>query len=160
MLTIYHIRKMKSNKSCAHFFIFSRFSSPPPFRRRSCEPHRGEVSEQKRVPVLLSFRPTRGRMPACRSIPTKRRTSPKGAKLAERGIPSPSIACGEIPPLHYVPLPSPSSPPSAESSRRRKEQRRQRSRFLPTMAKTSVRRARTPHRGDAYHARLDRKSVV
>ena len=29
-----------------------------------------------------------------------------------------------------------------------------RSRFLPTMAKTSVRRARTPHRGDAYHARL------
>ena len=25
---------------------------------------------------------------------------------------------------------------------------------LPTMAKTSVRRARTPHRGDAYHARL------
>ena len=26
--------------------------------------------------------------------------------------------------------------------------------LLPTMAKTSVRRARTPHRGDAYHARL------
>ena len=39
-------------------------------------------------------------------------------------------------------------------SRRRKERRRQRSRFLPTMAKTSVRRARTPHRGDAHNARL------
>ena len=56
-----------------------------------------------------------------------------------------------------VPLPSPSSPPSAESSRRRKERRRQRSRFLPTMAKTSVRRARTPHRGDAHNARLTPK---
>ena len=39
-------------------------------------------------------------------------------------------------------------------SRRRKERRRQRSRFLPTMAKTSVRHARTPHRGDAHNARL------
>ena len=29
-----------------------------------------------------------------------------------------------------------------------------RSRFLPAMAKTSVRRARTPHRGDAHNARL------
>ena len=32
--------------------------------------------------------------------------------------------------------------------------RRRRSRFLPAMAKTSVRRARTPHRGDAHNARL------
>ena len=39
-------------------------------------------------------------------------------------------------------------------SRRRKERRRQRSRFLPTMAKTPVRRARTPRRGDAHNARL------
>ena len=39
-------------------------------------------------------------------------------------------------------------------SRRRKERRRQRPRFLPAMAKTSVRRARTPHRGDAHNARL------
>ena len=39
-------------------------------------------------------------------------------------------------------------------SRRRKERRRRRSRFLSTMAKTSVRRARTPHRGDAHNARL------
>ena len=29
-----------------------------------------------------------------------------------------------------------------------------RSRFLPAMAKSSVRRARTPHRGDAHNARL------
>ena len=53
-----------------------------------------------------------------------------------------------------VPLLSPSSPPSSEPSRRRKERRRQRSRFLPTMAKTSVRRARTPHRGGAHNARF------
>ena len=56
-----------------------------------------------------------------------------------------------------IPVLSPSSAPSAESSRRRKERRRQRSRFLPTMAKTSVRRARTPHRGDAHNARLTPK---
>ena len=39
-------------------------------------------------------------------------------------------------------------------SRRRKERRRQRSRFLTAMTKTSVRRARTPHRGDAHNVRL------
>ena len=54
----------------------------------------------------------------------------------------------------HISLPSPSSPPSAETSRRRKERRRQRSRFLPAMAKTSVRHARTPHRGDAHNAWL------
>ncbi len=31
-------------------------------------------------PLAASFRPTRGGMPACKSIPTKRRTSPNGAK--------------------------------------------------------------------------------
>ena len=41
-----------------------------------------------RVTLLPSFRPTRGEIPACRSISTKRRTSPKGAKSAKRGIPS------------------------------------------------------------------------
>ena len=44
--------------------------------------------------------------------------------------------------------------PLGTASRRRKERRRQRSRFLPAMAKTSVRHARTPHRGDAHNARL------
>ena len=44
--------------------------------------------------------------------------------------------------------------PFGTASRRRKERRRQRSRFLPAMAKTSVRHARTPHRGDAHNARL------
>ena len=41
----------------------------------------GDVSS-----FFMSFRPTRGGMPACRSIPTKRRTSPIGAKSAKRGI--------------------------------------------------------------------------
>ena len=51
----------------------------------------------------------------------------------------------------HVSLPSPSSPPSAETSWRRKERRRQRSRFLPAMAKTSVRHARlTPIMGKPF----------
>ncbi len=37
---------------------------------------------------LPSFRPTRGGMPACGSISTMRRTSPKGAKFASKACPS------------------------------------------------------------------------
>ena len=48
----------------------------------------------------------------------------------------------------------PSSVTSCYLSQRRKERRRQRSRFLPTMAKASVRCARTPHGGDAHNAQL------
>ena len=47
----------------------------------------GRVPNGDVSPFFISFRQTRGGMPACRSIPTKRRTSPNGAKSAERGIP-------------------------------------------------------------------------
>ena len=43
----------------------------------------------------VSFRPTRGEMPACRSISTKRRTSPIGAKSAKRGIPLQGTGCNK-----------------------------------------------------------------
>ena len=46
-----------------------------------------------------SFRPTRGEMPACRSIPTMRRTSPNGAKsaMARPTLPSFRPTQGEMP---------------------------------------------------------------
>ena len=51
----------------------------------------------------MSFRPTRGEMPACRSISTMRRTSPIGAKSASRGIPPLSFPCKGIPRRSFLP---------------------------------------------------------
>ena len=48
----------------------------------------GRVPNGDVSPFFISFRQTRGGMPACRSIPTKRRTSPRGAKYRGRA-PSP-----------------------------------------------------------------------
>ena len=85
------------------------------------EPHRGEVPTWEEcllagafrrcgarapsgrstggAPPPPSFRPTRGEMPACRSISTKRRTSPIGAKQRSEGSPAPLLARGS---LHFT----------------------------------------------------------
>ena len=95
-------RKRQGDPSASLRSVFGMTKGRKHSAETAHEPQRGEVPTQGEMPVspFLSFRPTRGEMPACRSISTMRRTSPNGAKFASRGAPLRSS-----PPL---PLPRPS----------------------------------------------------
>ena len=145
---LYHIFTVRQDPN-QKFFRF--FHNPPS----------GTMFPPKGKP-LQSLLPPLHRAPAGKTrIEAKNTLQGATPRLCAKAMPSPSGEGGrrgtsltdEGSRRETIPVLSPSSAPSAESSRRRKERRRQRSRFLPTMAKTSVRRARTPHRGDAHNAR-------